>query len=311
MKKRQKQVKVKVPFKRQLPFYVMMMPGLLLILVLFYFPLPGLLIAFKDFNPVDGIFGSDWIHPLFKNFEFFFKSDSARTVTFNTIFYNVLEIVLVTAGAVAVAILLNEVKGKVKTSIYKGAILLPTFLSWVIIQYILFSLLSVDRGIINTTLGQEIYWYSEPGYWRIIMPLAYLWKNIGYYSVLYMAAISAISTDYYEAADLDGATKWQKIRLITLPLIKPTIIVLSLLWVGKVFNGGLGDWNGFFTITNNSGALYSTTDVIDTYVYRSLKTVSDYGMSAAAGLYQSVVGFILILFSNKLVKKIDPDSALF
>lgn len=311
MKKRQKQAKVKVPFKRQLPFYVMMTPGLLLILVLFYFPLPGLLIAFKDFNPVDGIFGSDWINPLFKNFEFFFKSDSAKMVTFNTIFYNILEIVLVTTGAVAVAVLLNEVKGKVRSSVYKGAILLPTFLSWVIIQYILFSLLSVDRGIVNTTLGREIYWYSEPGYWRIIMPLAYLWKNIGYYSVLYMAAISAISTDYYEAADLDGATKWQKIRMITLPLIKPTIIVLSLLWVGKVFNGGLGDWNGFFTVPNNSGALYSATDVIDTYVYRSLKTVGDYGMSAAAGLYQSVVGFVLILFSNKLVKKIDPDSALF
>ena len=156
----------------------------------------------------------------------------------------------------AIAILLNEVKNKSLSGVYKGAILIPTFLSWVVIQYILFSFLSVDRGIVNNMLGEEIYWYSEPGYWRIIMPLAYVWKNIGYYSVLYVAAIAGINTDYYEAAQLDGATKWQQIRYITLPLIKPTVIVLSLLWVGKLFNGGLGDWNGFYTLPNDAGALY-------------------------------------------------------
>ena len=143
------------------------------------------------------------------------------------------------------------------------------------------------------------------------MPLAYVWKNIGYYSVLYVAAIAGINTDYYEAAQLDGATKWQQIRYITLPLIKPTVIVLSLLWVGKLFNGGLGDWNGFYTLPNDAGALYSATDVIDTYVYRSLSTIGDYGMSAAVGLYQSIVGFVLVLISNKVIKKVDPDSALF
>lgn len=303
--------KRKVPFKRQLPFYIMMTPGLFLITLMFYLPLPGLLLAFKDYNVRKGILGSDWMNPLFKNFEFFFKSDSARTVTTNTIVYNVLEAVLVTAGAVAIAILLSEIKGKVSTTVYKGAILLPTFLSWIVIQYILFSLLSIDKGIINTTLGQEIQWYSEPGYWRIIMPLAYVWKNIGYYSVLYMAAIAGISTDYYEAAQLDGATKWQQIKHITLPLIRPTIIVLSLLWVGKLFNGGLGDWNAFYALPNDSGALYAATDVIDTYVYRSLRTLGDYGMSAAVGLYQAVVGFVLVLGSNLVIKKIDPDSALF
>lgn len=304
-------IKKRKKWKRQIPFYFMMLPGLFLIGLLCYLPLPGLVVAFKDYNPIQGIMGSDWMNPLFKNFEFFFKSDSAKTVTFNTLFYNLMEAVLVTVGAIAIAILLNEVKNKYLSGIYKGAILIPTFLSWVVIQYILFSFLSVDRGIVNNMLGEEIYWYSEPGYWRIIMPLAYVWKNIGYYSVLYVAAIAGINTDYYEAAQLDGATKWQQIRYITLPLIRPTVIVLSLLWVGKLFNGGLGDWNGFYTLPNDAGALYSATDVIDTYVYRSLSTIGDYGMSAAVGLYQSIVGFVLVLFSNTIIKKVDPDSALF
>lgn len=303
--------KKKSKLKKQVPFYLMMFPGLFLLGLLCYLPLPGLVVAFKDYNPIQGILGSEWMDPWYKNFEFFFKSDSARTVTFNTLFYNLLEAVLVTAGAIAIAILLNEVKNKYLSGIYKGAILIPTFLSWVVIQYILFSFLSVDRGIINNMMGEEIYWYSEPGYWKIIMPLAYVWKNIGYYSVLYVAAIAGINTDYYEAAQLDGATKWQQIRYITLPLIRPTVIVLSLLWVGKLFNGGLGDWNGFYTLPNNAGALYSATDVIDTYVYRSLSTIGDYGMSAAVGLYQSIVGFVLVLISNTIIKKVDPDSALF
>lgn len=311
MKKQQKLERRKVPFRRQFPFYVMMAPGLLLITVLCYLPLPGLVMAFKDFNPVDGIFKSPWADPWYRNFEFFFKSDTAKTVTFNTLFYNLLELVFVTVLAIALAILLNEIRGKVSSGIYKGAILLPTFLSWVIIQYILFALLSVDRGMINNTLGRGIAWYSEPVYWRFIMPIAYVWKNMGYYSILYMAAIAGINTDYYEAAQLDGATKWQQIKNITLPLIRPTMIVLVLLWVGKFFNGGFGDWNAFYTLPNNTGILYGTTDVIDTYVYRALKTLADYGMSTAAGLYQSVVGFVLILSANLAIKKIDPDSALF
>lgn len=301
--------------KRQFPFYMMMLPGLALILLICYLPMPGVILAFKDFNLDGGIFGSPWMDPLFKNFEFFFKSDTARMVTMNTLFYNLIQAVSITVCSVALAIMLNEVSNKYLSATYKGMILLPTFLSWVVVQYIVFSLLSVDRGIVNNIItalgGQEVYWYSEPSYWRFIMPLAYLWKGIGYNSVLYVAAISGISTEYYEAASLDGATKWQQIKNITLPLLQPTIIVLSLLWVGKLFNGGLGDWNGFYTITNNAGALYPATDVIDTYVYRALRTMNDYGMSTAVGLYQSVVGFILVVGSNAVIKKIDPESALF
>lgn len=301
--------------KRQLPFFLMMAPGLFLIALLFYAPMPGVILAFKDYNPVDGILDSNWMDPLFKNFEFFFKSETARTVTFNTLFYNMLEAVLVTVCAVALAIMLSSVHNKFVSAVYKGSILLPTFISWVVIQYIVFALLSVDRGMVNGMItsmgGEEIYWYSEPFYWRIIMPLAYVWKNVGYYSVLYVAAIAGINTDYYEAAQLDGASRWQQIKYITLPLIKPTIIVLSLLWVGKLFNGGLGDWNAFYTLPNDAGALYKATDVIDTYVFRSLKKINDYGMTAAVGLYQSIVGFALVLISNTIIKKVDPDSALF
>ena len=224
---RRKEMKRKKKFKKQVPFYLMMAPGLFLIGLLCYLPLPGLLVAFKDYNPIQGILGSEFMDPLWKNFEFFFKSESAKTVTFNTLLYNLLEAVLVTAGAVALAILLNEVRNKYLSAFYKGAILIPTFLSWVVIQYILFSFLSVDRGIVNNALGQEIYWYSEAGYWRIIMPLAYVWKNIGYYSVLYVASIAGINTDYYEAAQLDGATKRQQIKYITLPLIRPMLQRMS------------------------------------------------------------------------------------
>lgn len=301
--------------KRQWPFYVMMLPGIAFIFILYYLPMPGILLAFKDYKPTLGIFGSPWKEPLFANFTFFFTSDTAARVTFNTLFYNVIEMVSVTVGAVALAILLNEVSSKFISATYKGIILIPTFLSWIVIQYIVFGLLSVDRGIVNSflsSIGMEaVQWYSEPGYWRLIMPFAYLWKNIGYYSVLYVAAIAGISTEYYEAAELDGATKWQQIRYITIPLLQPTVIVLSLLWIGKLFNGGLGDWNGFYTITNNAGVLYPATDVIDTYVYRALRGMNDYGMSAAVGLYQSVVGLILVFFSNLFIKKIDPDSAMF
>lgn len=301
--------------RRQTPFYIMMVPGLVFIAIMYYIPMGGVVLAFKDYSPVDGIWGSPWIQPIFKNFEFFFKSDNARTVTLNTLAYNAIEMILVTVCALALAIMLSEVKNKFVSATYKGSILLPTFLSWVVIQYILFSLLSVDRGIVNQAItangGEAIYWYSEPGYWRIIMPIAYLWKNVGYYSVLYVAAIAGISPDYYEAAQLDGASKWQQIRHITLPLLRPTVIVLSLLWVGKLFNGGLGDWNAFYTLPNDAGALYKATDVIDTLVFRSLKKVNDYGMSSAIGLYQSVVGLFLVTFSNKLIKRVDPDSALF
>ena len=308
--KNKKKVRTKIVIKRQLPFYGLMLPGFICLAIFCYLPLPGILVAFKDYNWRDGIFGSEWMDPLFKNFEFFFASDVAGRVTFNTLLYNIIQLVLGPVLAITVAILLNELRGKVSASIYKGAILLPTFISWVIVQYIMYALMNPGRGILSSVFGVDINFYMEPSYWRFIMPLIYLWKGFGYNSVLYVAAISGINTDYYEAAELDGASRWQKIKHITLPLLKPTFVILTLLAVGNIFKGGAGDWQGFITATNNSGMLYPTTDVIDSYVYRALRTLNDYGMSAAASLYQSIVGFVLVLVTDRIIHRIDPDSSM-
>lgn len=204
--KKSRWMRAKTSVKRQFPFYVLMLPGFLCLAVFCYLPMPGILVAFKNYNWKQGIFGSPWMDPLFKNFEFFFKSDVASRVTFNTIFYNVIQMIIGPLLAITVAILLNELKGKVSASIYKGAILLPTFISWVIIQYIMYALMNPGRGILNSAFGIGINWYMEPSYWRVIMPLVYLWKGFGYSSVLYVAAISGINTDYYEAAETGRAS---------------------------------------------------------------------------------------------------------
>lgn len=295
------------------PFYVMIFPGLLYFVIFNYLPMFGVMIAFKDYNAVIGVWASEWIG--FKNFEFFFKSDSAWRVTFNTIYYNLLILVLVTAIAVIFSILLQETGGRFRTGFYKSVMLMPFFLSWVVGEYIVYTLLSTDHGLINAirkSLGFEaIHWYGEPLYWRYIMLFAYILKTVGYNSVIYVAAITGISPEYYEAAEIDGASKWQKSRYITIPLLMPVVFILMLLSFGKIFSGGLGDWGAFYNLPRESGILFSTTDVIDTYVFRSLRVVSDIGMSTAVGLYQSVVGLVLVLISNYMVKKYDSDSSLF
>ena len=298
---------------RKRAFYLMALPGLLYILIFNYFPMYGAILAFKSFNPTKGIWGSDWAG--LKNFEFFFRSQTAAMVTFNTVFYNLIQIVAVTALSLLLAALLNEVRGKRFASTCKTLILMPFFLSWVVAAFILYSLLSTDGGLINTTRAlmgaQSIVWYSEPGYWRIIMPLAYIWKQVGYNAVLYAAAITGISMDYYEAARIDGANRLQQFFKITLPLVSPVMITLMLLWCGKIFVGGLGDWGAFYNLPRNSGILSSTTNVIDTQVLRALRSVNDVGMASAIGLYQSVVGLVLVLVSNLMIKRMAPDNAMF
>ncbi|NOU88331.1 ABC transporter permease subunit [Paenibacillus sp. LMG 31460] len=298
---------------RRWPFYVMALPGLLFFIIFSYLPMFGAVIAFKDYNPIKGVWGSKWIG--LKNFEFFFKSDAVWRVTFNTIFYNLVIMLTVTVISVVFAILLQETGSRLRTALYKSVMLLPFFLSWVVGEYIVYALLSPDQGVMNgirRSLGlEDIQWYGEPIYWRFIMPLAFILKSVGYTSVVYVAALLGISSDYYEAAEIDGANKWQKARYITIPLLLPVVIILLLLSLGKIFNGGLGDWGAFYNLPRESGILFSTTDVIDTYVFRSLRTVNDIGMSAAVGLYQAVVGFVLVLITNFLVKKYDSDSSLF
>jgi putative aldouronate transport system permease protein len=291
--------------------YVMMLPGLIYLLVNNYVPMVGLLIAFKNVNFTKGILRSDWIG--FKNFEFLFKSADAFIITRNTILYNVSFIIINTVAAVAIAILLNEIRNKLLLSLYQSLILLPYLISMVVVSYLVYAFLSTDAGLLNKTilpaLGlKEIMWYTESKFWPIILTLVSNWKGFGFLSVIYFSSVVGISDEYYEAASLDGATRWQQIKLITIPLIRPTITIMTMLAIGRIF---YSDFGLFYQVPLNSGAVYSTTDVIDTYVFRGLLQLGNIGMSSAAGMYQSVVGFIFILLSNYAVKKFSSEDALF
>jgi putative aldouronate transport system permease protein len=271
----------------------------------------GITIAFKDINFAKGIWGSDWNG--FHNFEFLFSSSDAYLITRNTILYNAAFIVIGMIAGVGTAIFLNEIKNKLAVKFYQSVILLPYLISMVLVSYLVYSVLSVNVGFMNKTilpaLGIDtISWYNEPKFWPFILILVNLWKGIGFSCVVYLAAIIGIDKEYYEAAMLDGASKWQQICKITVPLITPIIVMMLLLSIGRIF---YSDFGLFYQVPMNSGALFSTTNVIDTYVFRALMQLGDIGMSAAAGLYQSVVGFILVILSNYAVRKFSKDNALF
>jgi putative aldouronate transport system permease protein len=297
-------------WRKNLPFLVMMSPGLMLLIVFAYLPMFGIIIAFKDYRAVDGILGSEWIG--LKNFEFLFRSPVLGRITSNTLFLNTLFIVTGTIGAISLALILNEIRWKFALKVYQTVLFFPFFISWVIIGYFSYALLNADTGMVNGVLKlfglQPIIWYSSPEYWPAILTLTKLWKGVGYGSVVYLAAMLAINHEYYEAAMLDGANKLQQIRYITLPFLIPLVIILTLLAIGGIFSA---DFGLFFYVTRDSKLLYPTTDVIDTYVVRALRVNADIGMASATGLYQSLVGFILVLLSNWLVKRVDPDRSLF
>ncbi|WP_179013145.1 sugar ABC transporter permease [Paenibacillus sp. 79R4] len=290
---------------------LMMLPGIMYLIINNYLPMFGVVIAFKDFNYSKGILGSDWIG--FKNFEYLFKTSDAFVITRNTILYNGVFIILNLFIAVGLAILLNEVKRRFLSRFYQSVILLPYLISMVIIGYLVFAILSMDNGLLNKSilpmLGlSEISWYSEAKYWPYILTFVHTWKSSGYLCVIYLAAIIGIDQEYYEAATIDGAGKWRQIRGITFPLIMPVVTIMTLLQIGRIF---YSDFGLFYQVPLNTGALQSTTNVIDTYVYRALMTTGDIGMSSAAGLYQSLVGFLLVFISNYVVKKLSRDNALF
>lgn len=297
--------------KTNLILLSMIVPGFILFFLFNYLPMFGIIIAFKEINYGLGILKSPWIG--FKNFEYLFKTVDAYIITRNTVLYNAAFIILGTFVSVAVAIALNEIKQKFLARFYQSVMFFPYFLSWIAISYLAFSYLSVDLGFINNVifknLGIEpVMWYSEPKYWPFILTLVNLWRYTGYNSVIYLAALMGISPTYYEAAQIDGANKWQQIRHITIPLLSPTIVILVLLAIGRIF---YADFFLFFNVPLNNGALFDTTNVIDTYVYRALIQMGDIGMAAAASLYQAVIGFCLVLVSNLIVRKIDKEKSLF
>jgi len=291
---------------------LMMLPGLLVLLVFSYAPMVGLVIAFKNYRAYQGIWGSAWSG--LQNFQYLFSTADAWHITYNTLVMNSLFIVTTLAGSLGIALLLNEIRdsGTWLPRFYQSTLFLPYVLSYVLISYFVFALLSSDSGLLDKLLIRlglhPVDWYSSPQYWPAILTIVNLWKSAGFWSIVYLAGILAISPEYYEAARIDGANKWAQIRYITLPLLMPLIIINVLLSVGRVF---YADFGLFYQVTGNNGLLYSTTDVIDTYVYRSLTSIGDVGMAAAAGAYQSVVGFVLVVLANWLVRRIDPEKALF
>lgn len=289
-------------------------PGAIWFLLFAYLPLFGILVAFKKFrlsgNFFTSLITSEFVG--FKNFEFLFSSGDAWIILRNTVLYNIVFVILGVVLPVIVALLLNELRNKGMAKVYQSSMFLPYFLSWVVVSYCLFAFLNPEKGYFNAILRQfgfeEISWYTEKKLWPFIIILMSQWKGVGYNTVVYLASICGIDKTYYEAAMLDGATKWQQVKFITLPLLKPVITILLIMSIGGIFKA---DFGLFYQLPKDSGPLYPVTNVLDTYIYRALKTGGELGMSSAAALFQSTVGFVLIMIANKIVSKVDNENALF
>lgn len=306
-----KKGKKKNVLKEYWPLYLMMLPALLYLLINNYIPMAGMVIAFKKLNFAKGIWASPWAG--LKNFKFLFASKDAWIITRNTLLYNVAFILVNMVVGIAIAILITEVRNTKLKKIYQSAILLPFLMSMVILSYIVYALLSAENGLVNNSILplfhiDPIQWYQKPKYWPVILIIANCWKGVGYGCLIYIASLIGIDPSFYEAARLDGASKWQEITKITLPSLVPTIITLLLLSIGRIF---YSDFGLFYQVPMNSGVLFPTTNVIDTYVYRALIEQGNISMSSAAGVYQSLVGFCVVMLSNWIVRKVDKDQALF
>lgn len=296
--------------RRAIPLYIMVLPGFLYLLVNNYIPMSGIIIAFKNLNFSKGILKSDWAG--FSNFEYLFKTPDAFLITRNTLLYNLAFIVVNTVVAIVIAIMLSELKSHIKIKIFQSAVLIPSLISIIIVSYLVYAFLNGRTGFINgllTSMGKEnISFYTKAKYWPFILIFVNCWKGAGYSSIIYLAAILGIDQEMYEAAEIDGATRWHKIQYITLPLLKSTVITMTLLSIGRIF---YSDFGLFYQVPMNSGALINATNTIDTYVYRGLIELGDISMSSAACVYQSLMGFILVMAANWLTKRYSSENALF
>ena len=297
--------------KRFWPLYLMFVPGVVYLFINCYIPMFGIQIAFRQYNARDGIYGSPWCG--FQNFEFLFRTNDAFVMIRNTLLYNLVFIALGTVLAVSVAIVLNEIRNARAKQLYQTVILIPYLISMVIVSYLAFAFLSSSNGYINNSLlaafgVDPVDWYNTPKYWPVILVIINVWKNLGYNMILYYATLCGIDHTLYEAAVVDGANRWQQIRNVTLPGLKSTIIILTLMALGGIFRS---DFGLFYQVPQNSGPLIGVTQTIDTYVYRGLMQTNNIGMSSAAGVYQSIVGFILVVTANFIVRKVDDESSLF
>lgn len=297
--------------KKYKALLLLMIPGFIVVFINNYLPMFGVLIAFKRLDYSLGILKSPFVG--FQNFKFLFSTEDAFRITRNTLLFNIVFIFVGILISVTIAIILNEIKNRMMSKIYQTVIILPYFMSFVVIGYIVFAFLNPDYGYMNKTVlklfgKEDILWYSNPNYWILIIPIINFWVYSGMNSVIYLASIAAIDTEMYEAAYVDGATKWDQIKSITIPMLFPVMIVLTLLNLGNIFKG---NFNLFYQVPLDSPSLYPVTDVIDTYVYRALLHVGDISMSSAAGLYQSIVGFATVYITNLFVRRIDNTKALF
>lgn len=296
-------------YKKSIQLTILALPAIVLLLVFSYLPMAGIFIAFKKINYVQGIFNSPWVG--FENFKFFFSSNDAWLVTRNTLAYNIAFISIGTALSVLFAILLNEVTRVKLVKIYQTVFFFPFFFSWIIVAYMVYSFIG-PYGVITSVMDNigmgSFNFYTETWIWPGLLVFINIWKGLGYTSIIFFAGIMGISNEYYEAAAIDGATRLQMIKSITLPLLTPLITIMTLISIGKIF---YADFGLFFFIPREVGQLFPVTQVIDTYVYRMLRGSGDIGMSSAVGLFQSTMGFLLVLVSNHIVKKVNPENKIF
>lgn len=296
--------------KASLALLSMMIPGLTYLIINNYIPMAGIVVAFKNFNYSKGIWGSDWAG--LKNFTYLFKTQDAFNIVRNTVCYNLVFIFLNNTCAVAVAIMLNFLRGKMNKKVYQTLILIPYLISMVVVSYIGYGFLSQESGFLNKVLEmlgmQPISWYTEQKYWPFILTIINLWKGIGYSSIMYYATVIGIDSALYEAASIDGANVWQQVWHVTLPALRGTIIIMVLLALGRMF---YSDFGLFYQVPMHSGLLADVTDTIDVFTYKALTQLNDVGRAAAAGFMQSVLGFLMVLGANWVVSKIDPDNSLF
>ena len=300
-------------FRQDIPLYILALPGVIALLLFSYFPMAGIILVFKDYNFRGGIFGSPWADPITKNFRFFFNNIStAMRSTGLTVMYNLLFFIIGTIFAVAIAIMLSEIKGKFFIKISQSLMFLPYFISWMVMGAILYAMLNVDSGLVNQILisiGKEpIDFYAKPKTWIAILTIVNTWQSCGYTSIIYYGVLTGIDSSLYEAEKVDGATKLQCIRKITIPLLRPTIIILFLLSIGNMLKGNL---NMIIGLTNLNPVLFPTTDLIDVFVYRSGVRNGEMAFASAISLYQSIFGFLLVITANKIAGKFDKDSTLF
>ncbi len=297
-------------FKKHWQLHVLALPVLLYLLIFSYAPMFGVVLAFERYSVAKGFFGSPWLG--LKNFEFMFKTQDAWRITRNTVLYNIAFITVNTSLSVLLALILDEMYIKRLSKTIQTMLIMPYFLSMSVVAIVVYAFIG-PKGVVNTmlkALGEpgNTFWYTYRPLWPFLLVFISAWKGVGYTAIVYVASISGISSEFYEAAVLDGASKLQQARYITLPHLRHIIVIMLILNMGSMFRGDMGL---SYNVTQNTGELYEVVDVIDTFVYRALKDLNDTGMAAAAGLYQSVVGFVLIIVSNAIVRRVDEESALY